>query len=87
MLTEKFQKYIFKMNVLASRPYLVIFIFTLVLIAFFDKVLHIENSFIRSGFAASLAAFLSPRKKKIKTQTGDKTQITWVFLKEPIFLD
>ena len=75
------------MNVLASRPYLVTFIFTLVLIAVFDKVLHIENFFIRSGFAASLAAFLSPRKKKIKTQTGDKTQITWVFLKEPIFLD
>ena len=87
MSVEKSQKYVFKMKVLASRPYLVIFIFTLVLIAFFDKVLHIENSFIKSGFAASLAAFLSPRKKKIKTQTGEKTQITWVFLKEPIFLD
>ena len=87
MLTGKSQKCVSKMKVLARKPYLVIFIFTLVLIVFFDKVLHIENSFIRSGFAASFAAFLSPRKKKIKTQTGDKTQITWVFLKEPIFLD
>ena len=87
MLTGKSQKCVSKMKVLARKSYLVILIFTLVLIVFFDKVLHIENSFIRSGLAASLAAFLSPRKKKIKTQTGEKTQITWVFLKEPIFLD
>ena len=87
MLTGKSQKCVSKMKFLARKPYLVIFIFTLVLIVFYDKVLHIENSFIRYGFAASLAAFLSPRKKKIKTQTGEKTQITWIFSKEPFFLD
>lgn len=75
------------MKILAGRPYLVLFILTLLFIAFFDRVLTIENSFIRSGLAAGLAVVLSPRKKKIKTQTGEKTQITWVFLKEPIFLD
>jgi len=75
------------MKILAGRPYLVLFILTLLFITFFDTVLNIENSFIRSGLAAGLAVVLSPRKKKIKTQTGEKTQITWVFLKEPIFLD
>ena len=75
------------MKFLASRPYLVIFIFTLLFLVFFDKVLNIENGFIRSGFAAGIAVVLSPRKKKIKMQTGEKTQITWVFLKKPILLD
>ena len=75
------------MKYLANRPYLVLFILTLLFIAFFDKVLNIENSFIRSGLAAAIAVILSPRKKKIETQTGKKTQITWIFLKEPIFID
>ncbi len=39
---------------------------------------------IGAGISASLAVILSPRKKKIKTQTEEKTQITWLFLKEPI---
>lgn len=75
------------MKYLATKPFLVIFILTFLLILFFDKALNIENTFIRSGLAAGIAVFLSPRKKKIKTQTGEKTQITWIFLKEPIFLD
>ena len=75
------------MKYLASRPYLVLFILTLLFIAFFDKVLNIENSIIRSGLAAGIAVILSPRKKKIETQSGKKTQITWIFLKEPIFID
>ena len=75
------------MQYLAKKPFLVIFILTFSLIMFFDYVLNIENTFIRGGLAAGIAVFLSPRKKKIKTQTGEKTQITWVFLKEPIFLN
>ena len=75
------------MKYLANRPYLVLFILTLLFIAFFDKVLNIENSFIRSGLAAGIAVILSPRKKIIKTQTGEKTQITWFLLKKPIFKD
>ncbi|MGB1042841.1 MAG: hypothetical protein ACPGU6_05565 [Tenacibaculum sp.] len=37
--------------------------------------------------AIGAAYALSPRKKIIQTQTGEKTQLTWLFLKEPIFLD
>ncbi|CAI8252115.1 MAG: Uncharacterised protein [Polaribacter sp. SA4-10] len=75
------------MKYLAKKSFLVVFVLTLSFIFFFDYVLDIENRMISTGIAASLAVILSPRKKKIKTQTGEKTQITWIFLKEPIFLD
>ncbi len=75
------------MTYLAKKPFLVIFILTFLLIMFFDKVLNIENTFISSGLAAAFAVFLSPRKKKIQNQTGEKTQITWIFLKEPIIIN
>jgi len=75
------------MKYLAKKSFLVVFVLTLSFIFFFDYVLDIENRMISAGIAASLAVILSPRKKKIKTQTGEKTQITWIFLKEPIFLD
>jgi hypothetical protein len=75
------------MKYLAKKSFLVVFVLTLSFIFIFDYVLDIENRMISAGIAASLAVILSPRKKKIKTQTGEKTQITWIFLKEPIFLD
>ncbi|PQJ80379.1 hypothetical protein [Polaribacter porphyrae] len=75
------------MNYLARRPFLVIFLFTLILIAILDLVFNVNNIFIRNGLAVALAVFLSPRKKKIETQTGTKTQITWIFLKESIIID
>ncbi len=75
------------MSYLAKKPFLVIFILTFLFVLFFDKVFLIENTFIRSGLSAGIAVFLSPRKKKIKTQTGEKTQINWLFLKEPIILN
>ena len=75
------------MQYLAKKSFLVVFVLTLSFIFIFDYVLNIENRMISAGIAASLAVILSPRKKKIKTQTGEKTQITWIFLKEPIFLD
>ncbi|MDG1194957.1 MAG: hypothetical protein P8N27_05540 [Polaribacter sp.] len=52
-----------------------------------DVVLNIENFFMRTFTTSAIAFFLSPKKKKIKIQTGEKTQITWFFLKEPIFLN
>jgi|TARA_B110000908_G_scaffold76807_1_gene92425 hypothetical protein len=75
------------MKYLAKKSFLVVFVLTLSFIFIFDYVLDIENRMISAGIAASFAVILSPRKKKIKTQTGEKTQITWIFLKEPIFLD
>jgi hypothetical protein len=75
------------MEYLAKKPFLVIFILTFTFIFFLDHVIGLESSFLRSGIAAGLAVILAPRKKKIQSQSGNKTQITWVFLKEPIFLD
>lgn len=75
------------MKYLAKKPFIVIFIFTLVFIFFLDKFLGVENTMYRAFTAAVCAAFLSPRKKKIQTQSGEKTQITWFFLKKPIILD
>ena len=75
------------MSYLAKKPFLVVFILTLFFILFFDLVLGVENSLIRAAVSAGLAVFLSPRKKNISTQTGDKTQIIWIFLKNPIILD
>ena len=52
-----------------------------------EYLFQLENGVLRAALAASLAVLLSPRKKRIQTQTGKKTQITWIFLKKPIFLD
>mgnify|MGYP001037782853 CR=1 FL=1 len=75
------------MNYLAKKPGLVIFLFTFIFVMVLDIIFKIDDSIIRIVIAAPLAVFLSPRKKKIKTQNGEKTQITWIFLKEPIFIN
>lgn len=75
------------MEYLAKKPYLVIFLLTLIFMFLFGFVLGIENSMIRGGISAVLAVFLAPRIKKISTQTGEKTQITWIFLKKPIVIN
>lgn len=75
------------MKYLAKRSFLVIFLITLILIFFLDAVVGIENEMIRIAIATGVAVFLSPRKSKISTQTGEKTQIIWIFLKKPIILD
>lgn len=75
------------MENLAKKGFLVSLVLTLFFIFILDFVVGYENSIIRAAIAAVLAVFLSPRKKKIKTQTGEKTQITWIFLKKPIIVD
>tara|TARA_R110001606_G_scaffold4410_1_gene20539 strand:+ start:4949 stop:5176 length:228 start_codon:yes stop_codon:yes gene_type:complete len=75
------------MEYLAKRLFLVIFSITFFLIFFLDVIIGMKNGMIRAVIAAGVAVFLSPRKKKISTQTGEKTQITWIFLKKPIILD
>jgi len=47
----------------------------------------VENPLLRTVFSVTLAFVLSPKRKKIKTQTGVKTQITWIFLKESIIIN
>ena len=75
------------MEYLARRSFLVIFIFVFLLNFLLEYVFKLENNILRGAISAGLAVFLSPRKKKIQTQTGVKTQITWIFLKTPIFLE
>ncbi len=74
------------MKKIASYPRLVFVFFFIILyiIAYFCGV---ENAMLRTVFSITLAFVISPRKHKIKTQTGEKTQITWVLLKEAIILD
>ncbi len=46
-----------------------------------------KEPWVRAVVAIALAYVLSPRKKIIQTETGEKKQLTWIFLKNPIFLD
>jgi len=71
------------MKYLAKKPFVVVFVLTLIFL--FDSLINIENSMISTGISASLVVIVLP-KKKIKTQTEEKIQITWFFLKAPIFL-
>lgn len=75
------------MKYLAKKPGLVIFLFMIIFLTILDFVFQIEDSILRILIAAPLAAVLSPRKKKIQTETGEKIQITWLFLKKPITID
>lgn len=75
------------MHYLAKKPYLVIFILTLFFIFIFDFFLSVDHILFRTSISSFFAVILSPRKKKVLTETGEKTQITWLFLKKPIILD
>jgi predicted PurR-regulated permease PerM len=75
------------MQYLAKKPYLVIFILTLFFIFIFVFFLSVDHILFRTSISSFFAVILSPRKKKLITETGEKTQITWLFLKKPIILD
>ena len=74
------------MNRIARYPRL-IFVICFLLIYFITYLSGIESPMLRTVFSITLAFVISPRRKKIKTQTGEKTQVTWVFLKEPITIE
>jgi len=75
------------MENIAKKTGLVVGVLTFIFIVILDLVFKIDNTILRIVIAASLAALLAPRRKKIKTQTGEKTQITWIFLKKSILID
>ena len=52
-----------------------------------DKVFNIQEIWMNSIISVLLAFILSPRKKIIQTQNGKIKQITWLFLKKPIFIN
>ncbi len=39
-----------------------------------------------TGITFFIAIIISPKTKVITTQSGDKIQITWMFLKKPILI-
>jgi len=65
----------------------IIFIVVFLTTYFIAYLSGIESPILRTLFSITLAFVLSPRKKTIQTQSGEKIQITWLFLKEPIFID
>lgn len=75
------------MNFLAKRPFIVLFILIFSTSLLLESLFQLENGVLRAIIAASVAVILSPRKRRIQTQTGKKTQITWIFLKKPILLE
>ncbi|CAM1358384.1 conserved hypothetical protein [Tenacibaculum litopenaei] len=52
-----------------------------------ERGVKLEPRWLRIAIAIGVAYFLSPKVKSVKTETGYRKQLTWVFLKEPIFLD
>ena len=76
------------MKIFLKRFHRIVYpIFIVLFLLIIDKVLALERSWIETAIAIALAYVLSPRKKIIQTQTGEKKQLTWIFLKKPIFLD
>jgi len=73
---------IFKKTYWLIYPFLIV-IFMLI----FDQIYKTDKLIPKALGCGLLAYVLSPRKKIIKTQTGVVKQITWIFLKKPIFLN
>ena len=74
------------METLAKLP-LVVLLFFFGIIYFGLPYIGITNPPVKASVAALVAFILSPRRKKIETQEGTKTQITWIFLKDAIIVD
>lgn len=51
--------------------------------------LHFTFKDLSSGYKGMITAFLTviiaPRIKKYNTQSGKQTQVTWIFMKKPLF--
>ena len=75
------------MKYLAKNSFIIKVLVVFLGSTFLDQVVKIDNFLIRLLILISFAAILSPRKKIIQTQTGEKKQLTWIFFKKPIFLD
>ena len=75
------------MKFLAKNSFIVIFLIVFVGSVILDNFFNIDNFLIRLLILIPIGVILSPRKKKIQTQSGEKIQISWIFLKKPIILD
>ena len=73
---------------LFKKTYWIIFpLIMFICLLIMDKIFNMDNFLITAAIAGAIAFILSPRKKKLQTQTGEKTQITWFFLKKPIIIE
>ena len=61
-------------------------IFPLLFLVFLGifTLFNVENTFVKYGISGALAGFFSPRYRTHTTQSGEKTVIYWIFLKNQI---
>lgn len=75
------------MKFLAKNSFIITLIVVFIGSAILDKIFNIDNFLIRLIILMPFAIVLSPKKKKIQTAEGEKTQVKWLFKKDPIILD
>lgn len=75
------------MKFLAKNSFIITLVVVFIGSAILDKVFNIDNFLIRLVILMPFAMLLSPKKKKIQTAEGEKTQVKWLFKKDPIILD
>lgn len=75
------------MKFLAKNSFIITLIVVFIGSAILDKIFNIDNFLIRLIILMPFAIVLSPKKKKIQTAEGKKTQVKWLFKKDPIILD
>ncbi|MBA6156252.1 hypothetical protein H3Z83_06925 [Tenacibaculum sp. S7007] len=75
------------MKFLAKNSFIITLVVVFIGSAILDKVFNIDNFLIRLIILMPFAMLLSPKKKKIQTEEGEKIQVKWLFKKEPIILD
>lgn len=74
-------KFIAKYQLLA---FAMVFAIAFLLLEF---VFTIENLIIKIVISLLLAYKFSPKRKQIRTSQGNKTKVTWIFLRKPIYLN
>lgn len=67
--------------------HVVIYPIVFVVLFFGLKYFGLENALTRAVIAAGIGIVLSPRVQKVQTQSGEKKQLKWVFLKKVILID
>lgn len=72
---------------LAKKPFLVSFVIALIVFLTLHFLVKIESAITKGAIAGAIGGILAPKRTKIDTQIGERTQIKWFLLKEPMFID
>ena len=71
-----------RIRIIVALAFFVIYLIIWTILHFVFK----ELDFVYKGMiTALLTVFLSPRIKNYQTQTGNKVQVKWIFMKKPLF--